>query len=250
MRPWLRHLPISAPCGASAIDLITGQGPLPPLGMKPFHENKSPASSFPQQKPHQEEIQAMPSFSFFIVSTNIKNTRSKHKDTDWLVMNVKVGLLASQLAFKSLGDLDSGNCVIDLALLGIDLEPGISFVFNYMIVNAGSASEGDVSGAIQNASILWSNGQGGPASANLTGALEDGQNWFNNELKSILNPNSCDGMVAAEQNHLTYETLTSMLSNNIFRHTTNHPGVHSPSGCGPNSQYTVTWEIDKTEPPQ
>ena len=31
--------------------------------------------------------------------------------------------------------------------------------------------------------------------------------------------------------------LTSMLSNDSFRHTTNHPGVRSPSGCGPNSQY-------------
>ncbi len=190
----------------------------------------------------------MPSFSFYLVSTDIKNTRSKHKDTDYLVVNVKVGLLAPQIAVKSLGNLNSGNLAIDVALLGIDLEPGIPFVFNYLIVNAGSASEGNVFAALENASILWSNGQGGPASANLTGALEDGQTWFNDELKSVLNPNSCDGMVAAEQNHLTYEALTSMLSNDSFRHTTNHPGVRSPSGCGPNSQYMVTWEIDKDEP--
>lgn len=161
---------------------------------------------------------------------------------------MKVGLLAPQIAVKSLGNLNSGNLAIDVALLGIDLEPGIPFVFNYLIVNAGSASEGNVFAALENASILWSNGQGGPASANLTGALEDGQTWFNDELKSVLNPNSCDGMVAAEQNHLTYEALTSMLSNDSFRHTTNHPGVRSPSGCGPNSQYMVTWEIDKDEP--
>ena len=117
----------------------------------------------------------MSSFSFYIVSTDIKNTRSKHKDTDYLIVNVKVGLLAPNLAFKPLNDLDSGNFSINLALLGIDIEPGIPFVFNYLIVNAGSASEGDVFGALQNASILWANGQGGPASANLTGALEDGQ---------------------------------------------------------------------------
>ena len=215
--------------------------------MRSFYEKKSDVV-VPVRRPSLGVIKTMPSFSFYIVSTDIKNTRSKHKDTDYLFLNVKVGLLASQTAFKCLGDLDSGNLLINLALLGIDLEPGIPFVFNYLIVNAGSASEGDVSGALQNASILWSNGQGGPASANLTGALEDGQTWFNDELKSILNPNSCDGMVAAEQNHLTYESLTSMLSNNIFRHTTNHPGVRSPSGCGPNSQYTVTWEIDQDEP--
>src|ERR1700722_19460146 len=150
----------------------------------------------------------MPAFTFSILSTTIKNTRSKHKDTDYLFVNVTVGDLA-RTTFRYLGDINSGEVSLDLQLQRIDLEPGVPFIFNYMIVNAGSASENDVNVALKNASIAWANGQG-PASANLTGALEDGQNWFNDELESILNPNSCDGMVAAEQNHLTYEDLISM----------------------------------------
>jgi hypothetical protein len=189
----------------------------------------------------------MPSFSFIVVSATITNTRSKHKDTDYLFFRLQVGTSAPQTQFRPLGDLNSGSYPIDLAILGVDLEPGNQFVFNYMIVNAGSAKQGDVEMALQKASADWANGEG-PASNNLTGALEDGQTWFNDELKTILNPSSCDGMVAAEQDHFTYEELTSMLSNNIFNHQTHHPGVRSPSGCGPNSQYTVTWEIDQNEP--
>ena len=189
----------------------------------------------------------MPSFFFSVVSVTIANTRSKHKDTDYLVFTVQVGTSTPNTQVKPLGELNSGSYPINLAFLGIDLEPGNQFVFNYMIVNAGSAKPGEITTALQNASVAWASGQG-PASNNLTGALEDGQTWFNDELKSILNPSSCDGMVAAEQDRFTYEQLISMLSNNIFNHQTHHPGVRSPSGCGPNSQYTVTWEIDQNEP--
>lgn len=190
----------------------------------------------------------MPSFSFYVVSATIQNTRSKHKDTDYVVLGLKVGASAPQTMVKYWGDFNSGNYPIDLAILGVDLEPGNQFVFNYLIVNAGSSKPAQAEAALQKASVAWANGQG-PASTNLIGALADGQPWFNEELSSILNPNSCDGMVAAEQDHFTYEYVTSMLnSNGAFSHQTHHPGVRSPSGCGPNSQYTVTWEIDQNEP--
>ena len=122
-----------------------------------------------------------------------------------------------------------------------------SLTFNYLIVNAGSASSPQVEAALQAAGGAWADGQG-PASTNLVGALQDRQPWFNQELKNILNPKSCDGMVAAEQDHFQYSDLAAMLVNGPFRHETNHPGVRSPSGCGPNSQYSVTWEIDPDAP--
>jgi hypothetical protein len=76
------------------------------------------------------------------------------------------------------------------------------------------------------------------------GALNDEQPWFNNELKNILNSKSCDGMVAAEQDHFQYADLAAMTANGAFIHQTNHPGVRSPSGCGPNSIYVVNWRIE------
>jgi hypothetical protein len=89
---------------------------------------------------------------------------------------------------------------------------GDQVVVNYMIVNAGSTNPGAAQTALQNAAIAWAGGQG-PASKNFIGALQDGQTWFNDELKSILNHNSCDGMVAAEQDHFTYDdTVTWSIS--------------------------------------
>jgi hypothetical protein len=187
-------------------------------------------------------------FSFFIVNANILNTRSKHEDTDYLALTVKVGN-NTQFAFKALGNHNSGSFAINLAILGVDLEPGASLVFNYMIVNAGSTNASAAQTALKAAGAAWANGAG-PASTNLVGALQDGQTFFTTELKNILNTKSCDGMVAAEQNHFTYQQLTGMMTNNILAHQTHHAGVLSPGGCGPNSQYNIGWEIDEQTPLQ
>jgi hypothetical protein len=189
----------------------------------------------------------MSSFYFGVVSVTIHNTRSKHEDTNFVALGVKIGGGAVQTTAKPMGNVNSGTFQVDLAFPGLDANPGDNIIFNYLIVNAGSAKQGAVEAALQNASTLWANGQG-PASVNLTGALSDAQPWFNNELKTVLNPNSCDGMVAAEQDHWTYAQLTSLQTNSIFAHQTYQPGVHSGSGCGPNSQYTVGFEIDLNGP--
>lgn len=186
----------------------------------------------------------MPYFSFQIQQINIKNTRSKHEDTDYLAFTLKLGVLDPQTVFQSLGNHNSGLIETGLGFQGIELGLADQFTFNYMIVNAGSTTPAKAEAALQAAGAAWANGQG-PASTNLVGALEDSQPWFNNELRSILNLNGCDGMVAAEQDHFSYGDLVSMLVKGPFTHTTNHPGVRSASGCGPNSQYTVTWNIDQ-----
>jgi hypothetical protein len=184
----------------------------------------------------------MPYFGFSILSTQIKNTRSKHEDTDYLAFTLKLGSLTPETQVKSLGNLNSGVFNTPLSFNSYEVSIYDSVTINYLIVNAGSASAAQVEAALQTASAAWANGQG-PASTNLVGALSDAQPWFNNELKSILNPKSCDGMVAAEQDHFQYGDLAAMIANGPFTHQTNHPGVRSPSGCGPNSIYTVTWQI-------
>ncbi len=185
----------------------------------------------------------MPYYAFSISSIQIKNTRSKHEDTDYLAFTLRLGSLNPETQVKSLGNLNNGVFNKGLSFNSYEVSIYDSITLNYLIVNAGTASSAQVEAALQAASGAWANGQG-PASTNLAGALSDGQPWFNNELKNILNPKSCDGMVAAEQNHFQYGDLAAMLTNGPFVHQTNHPGVRSPSGCGPNSIYAVTWRID------
>ncbi len=185
----------------------------------------------------------MTQFSFSVDSVTIQNTRSKHTDTDYFVCTLKVGDDPPLFPlFSSLGNLNSATHLIEQQLPSIDLEPGDQCVFNYLIVNAGSANGVDVVRALINASVDWANGQG-PPSTNLTGALEDGQTFFNQELTAVLNPNSCDGMVAAEQDHFTFDDLNSVGPPQAVTHEVHHSGIRSPSGCGPNSQYMVKWGV-------
>jgi hypothetical protein len=185
----------------------------------------------------------MAQFVFSVDSVTIQNTRSKHTDTDYFVCTVKVGDEAPLIPlFSSLGNLNSGTHPIEQQLPPIDLEPGDECVFNYLIVNAGSANGVDVVRALINASVAWASGQG-PASTNFTGALEDGQTFFNQELTPLLKPNTCDGMVAAEQDHFSFDDLSSVSPQQAVTHEVHHPGIRSPSGCGPNSQYTVKWGV-------
>jgi hypothetical protein len=67
-----------------------------------------------------------------------------------------------------------------LAFSGYELGIEDSFTLNYLIVNAGSASSGQVEAALQAASSAWAHGQG-PASTNLVGALQDGRTWFTDQ---------------------------------------------------------------------
>lgn len=190
----------------------------------------------------------MPFFSFTIQSVNIQNTRSKHLDTDYVAVTFKLGSQAPEFEFQFLGNVNSGIHPAAPSL-GIEIEIGTNdqCIFNYLIVNAGSTTSAKAQAALEHAGAAWASGQG-PASNNFVGALQDGQTWFTDELKNILNTNSCDGMVAAEQNRLTYNELVSLVSNGPHTVQTHHPGVRSPSGCGPNSQYTVTWVIaEQTE---
>lgn len=183
----------------------------------------------------------MAQFSFAVDSVTIQNTRSKHKDTDYLVCTLRVlGQAPLVPVVLFLGDLNSGTHPIEQQLPAINLEPGDQCVFNYLIVNAGSFNGADVANALINASVDWANGQG-PPSTNFTGALEDGQTFFNQELTAVLKSNTCDGMVAAEQDHFTFDDLNSVGPPQAVTHEVHHSGIRSPSGCGPNSQYTVKW---------
>ena len=60
------------------------------------------------------------------------------------------------------------------------------------------------------------------------------------ELVGIINAD-CDGAVAAEQDTFTYNDTMAKTANGTFSQTTKHPGTNSPTGCGGNSMYTVTW---------
>jgi hypothetical protein len=137
--------------------------------------------------------------------------------------------------FQPLNNVNNGTHVINnVSASGIDIGQDDSLVFNYLIVNAGSANSDEVRAALKAAGAAWLNG-GGPSAPPLLSADGIDTDYLVAQLNGIFR-SSCDGIVAAEQNVLSFGQLP-------ISHQTAQPGTHSPSGCGNNSQYTVHWHI-------
>jgi phage tail tape-measure protein len=70
--------------------------------------------------------------------------------------------------------------------------------------------------------------------------------WLAGEITGVLDAD-CDGAVAAEQDTFSLSALNDKCEHGTFTQTTYHPGTDSASGCGSNSQYYVTWHIQKVK---
>jgi hypothetical protein len=69
--------------------------------------------------------------------------------------------------------------------------------------------------------------------------------WLLGKLGAFLFQD-CDGIVAVEQVTLTGRDLHLKTgSGELDAVITTHPGTDSPSGCGGNSQYEVTWSMKR-----
>jgi hypothetical protein len=177
----------------------------------------------------------MAKFNLTVDSFGITQTRSKHEDTDFIGLTWKLGSQQDPTTvFQPLNNVNNGTHVINVSASGIDIGQDDSLVFNYLIVNAGSANSDEVRAALKAAGAAWVNG-GGPPAPPLASADGIDTDYLVAQLNGIFR-SSCDGIVAAEQNHLSFGQLP-------ISHQTPQPGTHSPSGCGNNSQYTVHWHI-------
>ncbi len=194
-------------------------------------------------------------FTFVLESFRITDTRSRHEDTDYvsfsLVVNPQNGKGTPHTLTKSMGDLNNGTFNVGLTFPNVTVNPTDTVILNYLIVNSGHKSPSEVESLLEQAgtSLLSAAGNAGgtalqsfipvPFLGSALGALGS---WLGNEIVSILNAN-CDGAVAAEQNTFAYADLLARTQNGPFTQTTRHPGTNSPTGCGGNSNYYVTWEM-------
>jgi hypothetical protein len=196
-------------------------------------------------------------FTFTLDSFEITDTRSRHKDTDFvsftMLVKSKSGEGAPKTLTKSMGDLNNGTYKVGLSFPSVAVGETDTVTLNYLIVNSGHSSESKVYSTLENAG-------GSLATKGLTAAgaavgtlipipglgtlLGAGAGWLVGELKEMASAN-CDGAVAAEQNTFTHNDLVAKTSSGPFTHKTKHPGTNSPTGCGGNSMYYATWHIAK-----
>jgi hypothetical protein len=187
----------------------------------------------------------MPLFTFSLDSFQITQTRSAHKDTDYVIFTVKTSSegRAESFPVKPLGDLNNGTFNIGFDSADNTIYPDSPVVLNYLIVNS-SMDINMVTGAL--ATISEDLADGPPLGLPLfTSALQLVSKQFASQLNPIFKSGSCDGLVAAEQVNLTYEELLSYTARSpYFQQATSHIGAVAPNGCNSKpSAYVTHWSM-------
>ena len=181
----------------------------------------------------------MPLFTFDLEAFQITDTRSAHKDTDFVAFTLKVGATAPQTMFKPMGDLNNGSFALGMVFPEVTVNLTDTVVFNYLIMNSGHSSTDQIKLALTTVGVELALGP--YAEPPFASALADVTTRFAADLHTIVTPGSCDGLVAAEQNRLS---CADLLSHTGWHQATSHPGTPSPHGCNSRpSAYVVTWTM-------
>jgi hypothetical protein len=214
----------------------------------PFTQNSSCRRGFEQRlflPCAFKEIKTMPLFTFSLDSFQITQTRSAHKDTDYVVFTVRKNAIDPPESFPvtALGNLNNGTFNIGFTSADNTIYPDSPVVLNYLIVNS-SMGINAVTSALSTISDDLALGPllGLPP---LTSALEYVSTQYARQLSPIIKPGSCDGLVAAEQINMTYEELVSYTARSpYFQQATSHIGSKAPGGCNSKpSAYVTHWSM-------
>lgn len=193
-------------------------------------------------------------YTFTVTSFKITDTRSVHEDTDFVSAAGAVGSAAAVSApTKSMGDVNNGTHAVNLSVQVAAL-PTDSVSFSYGIVNSGydankleaslkslvssAASKGAKAGIAAAADALIP-GSGSIASTFGSSAAD----WAIGKLLDIVFAN-CDGSVAAGNHVYSGSQLAAQTAGGkTVSGTDDNKGTDSPTGCGANSRYYVSWSI-------
>ena len=198
------------------------------------------------------------SFNFTLISMKITNTRSRHEDTDFVSFTMQQtsnnkAVTANKTLHKSMGDLNNGTFSINLTFQAVHVQDGDHIAVNYLVVNSGHQKADEVYATLSKAgSNMATAGLAAAGAAigtaipipGLGTALGALGGFLVGQITAIINAN-CDGPVAAENNVFKLSDLLERTAHGKFTHETKHPGTDSASGCGSNSEYYVTWSIER-----
>jgi hypothetical protein len=174
-------------------------------------------------------------YTFTVDSFQILNTRSRHKDTDHVSLSLKVGGKVYPTVVKHMGDLNNGTFKVKLSIPNVEVPtPETKVMMTYLIMNSGHDKD-KVSGWLKKGAegLL----DKGAAAAGGFGIVISHLGSFG--IGALFA--DCDGWVAGDHINLTGKQLTAFGA--THRETRNYPGIDSPTGCGSNSHYKVTFSI-------
>ena len=186
------------------------------------------------------------------------------EDTDFVGFTLTVGNNPPQTLTKAMGNLSTNSYGIGLVFEGVSVNPTDNVIFNYHIINSGQPEPQAIAYLEQTlekvsqaaVTALATTGAAlGAAIGSILGlaipipllgsALVALGGFLLSNLWGFLFPN-CDGPVAAALHIWTGSSLSASTSAGSWTVTENHPGVNSPTGCGGNSNYNVTWSVTRS----
>jgi hypothetical protein len=184
-------------------------------------------------------------YRFSVDFVTCDEPRSFISDTDTAQATISPGNWPLQSISQAIGDIggthpsQAQTNLLNFEPVTVELCEDVSF--NYIVVNNGHADQVSLDTALISAgSALASAGIKAATGSSILGAVAG---WLLGKLGSFLFQD-CDGIVAVEQVTFSGRDLHLKTENNeLGAVITVHPGTDSPSGCGGNSQYEVTWSI-------
>jgi hypothetical protein len=179
----------------------------------------------------------MTRYMFRIPTIHIKQVRSPRQDTDVVTLAVKVGDQAFPPVTKHIGNVSAGQtCTVDLEVGPVEVGATDSVVVSFIVANLGydQSNEGlglKVLNTLSDAAAAVLTAYYGHGSAWDT--LNKATQWINGIMAT-----NCDGLVAQDRYEMTGADLPQLGG----PQTREYPGMSSPTGCGANSDYLVTWD--------
>ncbi len=215
----------------------------------------------------------MPSrYRLSVDQVKVNTTRAMNADTDAAMASVAAGNAAVRTKTQWIGEIGalgspktSQTNLLDFEPVTVDLAEPMSF--SYLVVNNGHADQDKILAALANAGnslslagsssmqediakgvakivsvkILAALSISVPVVGSILGEIES---WLMDKLTAAVFE-SCDGVVAVELRAMMGRDLFVLTDNGrkTVTVTTKHPGTNSPTVCGANSEYEVTWSI-------
>lgn len=167
---------------------------------------------------------------------HINNTRAWDEDTDYVTLSVAVNDQSPITKTVKVGDVDNGTHMVYLTISPVEVGPNDVLKFGYVIMNQGHGDTGKVIDVLTTV---------GASAATLAGGIWGAVAAAIKQLLGALVAD-CDGVVAADNVSYTgvqLEKLTERRSSYFQQR--HYPGTDSPTGCGSNSDYSVTWQIKR-----
>ncbi len=186
-------------------------------------------------------------YSVSVDYVKVDTARSLNNDTDTSQATIAPGNWALQSKTQSIGDIggtDFKTTQTNLLVFTPIVEMCDTLRFNYIVINNGHADQV----TLDNILVNTGSSLAGAGVTALTGVslMGTAAGFVLSKLGAFLFQD-CDGVVAVEQVDFSGRDLRLKTGNHeLDSVVTVHPGTDSPTGCGSNSRYEVTWSIKRT----